>query len=180
MDLFDYTGQNYLEESAALETEVCIADYFDVETFPALPDLTTGTTNSDYVDLAAATFTMKSGTKFQKFSATLERNALSTTLEGPRGAKAFMNMLTIARSGADKELVGFMRANRNRKLIVAFKFLGAAQYCILGYKGLPAEVDSGGIEVGAEITGEKVTNFVIRSIFYAPLFINEVPLTPAI
>ncbi|MBD3627610.1 hypothetical protein [Cyclobacterium sp.] len=180
MNLFDYTGQIYLEESAALNTEVCIADYFDVETFPALPDLTAGTTNSDYVDLAAATFTMKTGKKFHKFSATLERNSLTTTLEGPRGAKSFMNMLTIARSGADKELVGFLRANRNRKLVVAFKFLGATQYCFLGYNELPAEVDSGGIEVGAEISGEKVTNFVVRSIFYPPMYIDEVPLTEAV
>lgn len=179
MDLIEYTGQEYLEESAALQTQVLIADYNDVLTFPALPDLA-GITNASYVDMAASTFTMKTGTKFNGFLATLERNAFSSTLEGPRGAKAFMNMLTIARSGADKELVGFMRANRNRKLIVAFKFLGAAQHCVLGYEGLPAEVDSGGIEVGAEITGEKVTNMVIRSIFHAPYFIDEVPLTPAI
>jgi hypothetical protein len=180
MDLFEYTGAIYLEESAALETEVCIADYHDVDTFPALPDLTAGAKNSDYVDLADATFTMATGKKFHKFSATLERNALSSTIEGPRGSKAFMNMLTIMKSGADKDLVGFLRANRNRKLVVAFKFLGASQYCFLGYSGLPAEIDSGGIEVGAEITGDKNTSFVVRSIFYPPLFIDEVPLTEAV
>lgn len=180
MDLFEYTGQSGLEESAALETEVCIADYFDVETFPTHPDLTAGTKSEDYVDLGSATFTMKTGKKFHQFMATIERNALTTTLEGPRGAKAFLNMLTIARSGANKELIGWLRANRNKKLVVAFKFLGATQYCFLGYDRLPAEVDSGGIEVGAEITGEKMTNFVVRSIFYPPLFIDEVPLTPAV
>lgn len=180
MDLFDYSGALHLEESAALETDVFIADAEDVETYPALPDLSAGTKNSDYVDLADATFTMKTGKKFYKFSATLERNSFESTLEGSRGAKSFVNMLTITKSGADKDLVGFLRANRNRRLIVAFKNLGATQYCVLGYKGLPAEVESGGVSVSAEVTGDKNTTFVIRSIFYPPLYIDEIPLTEAV
>lgn len=67
MDLFDYSGALHLEESAALETDVFIADAEDVETYPALPDLSGGTKNSDYVDLADATFTMKTGKSFTSF-----------------------------------------------------------------------------------------------------------------
>jgi len=180
MDLFEYSGALYLEESAALETDIFIADNEDVLTFPTLPDLSAGVKNSDYVDLAAATFTMKTGAKFHKFSATLERNAFESTLEGSRGAKSFVNMLTITKSGADKDLVGFLRANRNRRLIVAFKNLGASQYCVIGFKGLPAEIESGGVTVSAEVTGDKSTTFVVRSIFYPPLYIDEIPLTEAV
>jgi hypothetical protein len=178
MDLIDYTGQQYLEESSALNTSVYIADYFDVETFPTLPVLT-GNTNGSFVDLGDSVFVMKEGKKFHQFLATMEKNAFSSNLVGARGAKSFENMLTIGKSGSDKDLFGFLRANRNKKLVVAFKFLGATQFCIMGYHELPAEVDSASLEVPAEIAGEKMTSMVIRSIFHVPYFIDAIPLTPA-
>ncbi len=179
MDLIEYTGQQYLEESSALNTAVYIADYYDVETFPTLPVLT-GSTNGSFVDLADSVFVMKEGKKFHRFVATLEKNAFTTGLVGAKGAKSFENMLTIGKSGSDKDLVGFLRANRNKKLVVAFKFLGATQYCVMGYDELPAEVDSATLDVPAEIAGEKMTTIVIRSIFHAPYYIDSIPLTPAV
>lgn len=179
MDLMEYTGQNSLEESAALNSVVYFADYFDIETFPELPDLETGTKSGDYVDLGNATFVMKEGKKFNRFLATLERNSFTSNIVGARGAKSFENMLTIGKSGSDKELIGFLRANRNRKLVVAFKFLGATQFCVLGYLDLPAEVDDATIDVPGEVSGEKMTTIVVRSFFHAPYFIDAVPLTPA-
>lgn len=179
MDLIEYTGAEYLEESSALNTAVYIADYNDVLTFPALPDLA-GVTNASYVDLAASVFVMKEGKMFHRFLATLEKNAFNTNVVGARGAKSFENILTIGKSGSDKELFGFLRANRNRKLIVAFKFLGATQFCVMGYQDLPAEVEEAALDVPAEIAGEKMFTFTIRSIFHVPYFIDTIPLTPGL
>lgn len=178
MNLFDFIGIQNLEESAGLETEVLIADYNDILTFPDLPDLTSGTTNADYVDLGAGVIVMKATKQFRKFEASLEKNAFTSTLVGSRGAMSFENTLTIQRNAMTPELVGFIRANRNRQLIVAFKPLGLAQYVVLGWKGLPAEVQAGNIDIPGEIAGDKMTNLEIRSIYYAPLFIDAIPLTP--
>src|SRR5690606_7464955 len=174
----DYAGEPKLEESSALEVEVCIAAYHDIETFPVLPDLSTGTVNSDYVDLKEKVFVMKEGKRFHRWEGSLEKNAFSSTLVGARGAKSFENTLTIIKNAATSDLFGWLRANRNRQLIVAFRFLGAQQYCILGWDKLWAEVNEGTIEVPGEVAGEKFTSITIRSIFYPPIFINEVPLTP--
>jgi hypothetical protein len=178
MNLFDFVGIQNLEESAGLETEVLIADYNDILTFPDLPDLTAGTNNTDYVDLGAEVFVMKAGKQFRKFEASLEKNAFQSTLVGSRGAMSFENTLTIQRNAMTPELTGFIRANRNRQLIVAFKPLGLSKYVVLGWKGLPAEVQAGNIDIPGEIAGDKMTNLEIRSIYYAPLFINAIPLTP--
>lgn len=180
MDLLDFAGELKLEESAALEVEVAIAAYHDIETFPTLPDLTAGTDNEDYVDLADSVFVMKTGTKFHSWEGSLEKNAFSSTLVGARGAKSFENTLTIVRNAVNSKLFGWLRANRNRPLVVAFKFLGADQYCIMGWHKLWAEVDTVTVDVPGEVAGEKATTITIRSIFYPPLFINEVPLTEAV
>lgn len=180
MNLYDFQGIQNLEESAGLETEILIADYNDVLTFPDLPDLNAGLTNASYVDLANAVLVMKTGKQFRKFEASLEKNAFQSTLVGSRGAKSFENTLTIQRNAMSPELVGFVRANRNRQLILAFKPLGLQQYVILGWKGLPAEVDEVNIDIPGEISGDKMTNIKFRSIYYAPLFIDAIPLTPGV
>jgi hypothetical protein len=177
MDLFDFTGQQGLEESAALQVEFAIADYFDIETFPPLPDLQAATDNEDYVDLGDATIGFKAGKHFHRFEASLEYSSYSSQLVGPRGAKSFENMLTIGRTSTGANMMGFLRANRNRKLIVAFKELGDTQYRIIGWLNLAAEVDEGGSEVAAEVSGEKLTTMVIRSIYHPTLFIDSVPFT---
>ncbi|AWW31848.1 hypothetical protein DN752_17870 [Echinicola strongylocentroti] len=177
----DYQGAQNLEESAGLEVEVCIADYNDVESWPALPTLTGATESGEYVDLGAEVFTMKTGKKFFQFEATLEKNAFNSALVGARRAKSFENTLTIAKSGVSKQLFGWLRANRNRPLVVAFKFLGETdQYTFIGYKGIPAEVEEATSETPAEISGEKMTSITVRSIYYPPFYIDEVPLTEAV
>ena len=177
MNLFEFTGQQGLEESAALQVEFGIADYFDIEAFPPLPVLSAGTTNADYVDLGDAVITFKPNKHFHRFEASLEYSSYTSQLVGPRGAKSFENMLTIGRTSTGKEMLGYLRANRNRKLVVAFKELGDDQYRLLGWDKLAAEVDEGGTETPAEVSGEKLTTMVIRSIFYPTLFIDSIPFT---
>jgi hypothetical protein len=179
MDLLDFVGDINLEESAALEVEVAIADIHDILTFPPLPTLTGATENGEYVDLAAGAIVFETGKCFKKFTGTLEKNGFASELVGPKGALSFKNTLTIARSAMNKGLLGFLRANRNRELIVAFKPLGGTQYVILGWKGLPAMFEGGNIDVPAEIAGEKMTSMQIVGIFYPPLFIDTVSFTPA-
>lgn len=177
MDLFEFTGQQGLEESAALQVEFAIADYFDIEAFPPLPDISAATTNADYVDLDDAVITFKAGKHFHRFEASLEYSSYTSQLVGPRGAKSFENMLTIGRTSTGKDMMGFLRANRNRKLVVGFKELGDEQYRILGWDKLAAEVDDGGSETPAEVSGEKLTTIVVRSIYHPTLFIDSIPFT---
>lgn len=180
MDLMDYVGDINLEESSALEVTVAFADIHDVLTFPVLPDITVAITNGELVDLEATSIVFKTGKCFKKFTGTLEKNAFGSELVGVKGALSFKNTLTIARSAMNKGLVGFMRANRNRELIVAFKPLGSTQYVVLGWKDLPAMFENGTITVPGEIAGEKMTTMNIVGIYYPPLFINTVSFTPAI
>lgn len=180
MEIYDFVGVQNLEESAGLQVEVAIAAYHDVDTFPALPDLAAATSNAEHVDMGAATFTMKSGKKFQKFEGSLEKNAFQSQLVGARGAKTFENTLTVQKNAVNKDLTGWLRANRNRPLVVAFKFLGDSQYTLLGYQGLPAEIDEGTLDVPGEVAGEKMTMFTVRSIYHAPYSIDAVPFTPAV
>lgn len=179
MELNDFVGELNLEESAGLEVEVAFAAYHDILTFPALPDLETATTNKDYVDLGNAVFVMKPGTKFHKFEGSLEKNAFSTKLGGQRGALSFENTLTVTKNAINKHIIGWMRANRNRPLIAAFKFLGDSQYTVLGYKGLWAEITEATMSSAAEVQGDKTSTFGVRSIFYAPMWIDAIPFTPA-
>lgn len=180
MDVLDFVGDINYEESSALEVEVAIADIHDILTFPTLPVLTGVTENGDYVDLAAGAIVFKTGKCFKKFTGTLEKNAFGSELVGPKGAMSFKNTLTIARSAMNKGLVGFIRANRNRELIVAFKPLGSTQYVVLGWKGIPAMFEQGTITVPGEIAGEKMSTFNIIGIYYPPLFIDTVSFTPAV
>jgi hypothetical protein len=179
MELHDFVGELNLEESAGLQVEVAIAAYHDVLTFPTLPDLVTADTNAEYVDLGNAVFVMKPGKAFKKFEGSLEKNAFNSTLGGPRGAKSFINTLTVIRNAVNKHLTGWLRSNRNRPLIVAFRPLGETQYIFLGYQGLWAEVDEATLDVPGEIQGEKMTSFTVRSIYYPPFYIDAVPFTPA-
>ena len=181
LNLNDFVGELNLEESAGLEIEVAVADYRDILTFPPLPDLSTATENGEYVDLGAGVFVMKTGTKFHKFEGSLERNSFSSTLGGMRGALSFENTLTIAKNAVNKHLTGWLRANRNRPLVVAFKFLGDEQYTVIGWNKLWAEITpDSNMETSAEIQGDKMTSITIRSIFYPPLSIDAVPFTPAV
>lgn len=77
------------------------------------------------------------------------------------------------------ELLGWIRANRNRKLIVAFKPLGFTKYLVLGYKGIPAQIVGANIDIPSEIQGEKLTSIEIMSVYYPPFAIAALPLTPA-
>ncbi|PRY90588.1 hypothetical protein [Mongoliibacter ruber] len=180
MNLYDFVGEIELEESAGLQVEVAIAAYHDIETFPDLPDLSAGTASKDYVDLGASAFVMKSTKQFHKFEGSLEKNAFSSQLVGARGAKSFENTLTIMKNAMNSHLCGWLRANRNRPLVVGFKPLMGGQFLILGTPGLWAEIDEGSIEVPGEVAGEKMTMFTVRSIFYPPLFIDALPFTPAV
>lgn len=180
MNLMDFVGDINLEESAALEVVVAFADIHDIETFPSLPDINAATENGDLVDLGASTFTFKEGKSFKKFTGTLEKNAFASVLVGVKGALSFKNTLTIQRSAMNKGIVGFMRANRNRELIVAFKPLGATQYVILGWENLPAMFEGGAIDVPAEVEGEKMTQAQIASIYYPPLYIDAISFTPPV
>lgn len=180
MEIYDFVGNINLEESAGLQIEVAIADYQDIETFPTLPDLSLATDNDEHVDLGAEVFVMKTGKKFQKFEGSLEKNAFNSNLVGARGAKSFENTLTIMKNAVNKALTGWLRANRNRQLIVAFRPLGESQYIFLGYEGLWAEVDEGQLDIPGEVSGEKMTMFTVRSIYYPPFYIDAVPFTPAI
>lgn len=180
MNLMEFVGDINLEESAGLEVTVAFADIHDIETFPTLPALGTATENGELVDLGNSAFVFKSGKSFKKFTGTLEKNAFASELVGVKGALSFKNTLTIQRSAMNKGIVGFMRANRNREMIVAFKPLGATQYVILGWQNLPAMFEAGAIDVPAEIAGEKMTQAQIVGIYYPPLFIDSVPFTPAV
>jgi hypothetical protein len=179
MDLKDFVGDINLEESAGLGVTVAFADIHDIQTFPELPDLEAGMENGDYVDLGNKVFTFKPGKCFKRFNGTLEKNAFASALEGPRGSMSFRNTLTIQRSAMNKGVVGFMRANRNREMIVAFKPLGSSQWVILGWDELPAMFTAGAIDVPAEISGEKMTQAQIVGIFYPPLYIDSISFTPA-
>ena len=180
MDILDFEGVVNLEESAGLQIEVAIADYRDVETWPALPTLEAATASEEYVDLGAEVFVMKTGTKFQKFEGSLEKNAFTSNLVGPTGALSFENMLTVIRNAVNKQLTGWLRANRNRPLVVAFRPLGGSQYIVLGTDGLPVQMTEGTMDVPGEIAGEKMTSFTLRSIYYPPFYIDAVPFTPAV
>jgi hypothetical protein len=180
MLLMDFVGDINLEESAALEVEVAFADIHDIATFPELPDLETASANGELVDLGSSAFVFKEGKSFKKFTGTLEKNAFASELVGVKGALSFKNTLTIQRSAMNKGLVGFIRANRNRELIVAFKPLGSSQYVVIGWKGLPAMFEGGNIDVPAEVAGEKMTQATITGIYYPPLFIDAVPFAPAV
>lgn len=180
MELYEFVGELNLEESAGLQVEVAIAAYHDVLTWPALPDLAAATTNAMHVDLGAALFVMKSGKKFQKFEGSLEKNSFKSGIVGARGAKSFENTLTVIKNAVNKDLTGWLRANRNRPLVVAFKQLGETQYTFLGYLGLWAEVDEAELDVPGEVAGEKMTMFTVRSIYYPPFNIDAVPFTPAV
>lgn len=180
MDLFDFQGVVNLEESAGLQIEVAVADYRDITTWPELPDLTAGTDNPDYVDAGAEVFVMAVGKKFHKFQGSLEKNAFNSNLVGPRGAKSFENTLTVIRNAVNKDLTGWLRANRNRPLVVAFRPLGESQWVFLGYEGLWAEVDEGQMDIPGEIAGEKMTMFTVRSIFYPPIYIDAIPFTEGV
>jgi hypothetical protein len=179
MDILDFVGEINLEESAGLEVEVLIADYQDVDLWPNLPDLETGTKNADYVTLTGA-FQMKEGKKFQRWEGSLEKNSFQSSLVGSRGSKSHENTLTIQKNASNAPLIGWLRANKNRQLVVAFKFLGETKYTLLGWKGLWAEMDEGTITVPGEVSGDKMTMCTIRSIFYPPLFIDAIPTTPAV
>jgi hypothetical protein len=179
MNLYDFVGTQNLEEAAGLEVEVLIAAYDDVEEWPALPNLSTGSTNAAYVDYASGTFTMKTGKQFHTFEGTLQKNGFTSELKGPAEAMSFENMLKIARSSMSLELLGWVRANRNRKLVVGFKPLGFTKYLVLGYKGIPAQIVGGLIDIPSEIQGEKMTSLDIMSIYYPPLAIAALPITPA-
>jgi hypothetical protein len=179
MNILDFVGEINLEESAGLEVEVLIADYQDIEVWPTLPNLTTGTKNADYVTLTGP-FEMKVGKKFHRWEGSLEKNAFNSTLVGPRGSKTHENTLTIQKNAVNAPLVGWLRANKNRQLVVAFKFLGETNYTVIGWKGLWAEMDEGSITVPGEVAGDKMTMCTIRSIFHPPLYIDAIPTTPAV
>lgn len=180
MELYDFVGEENLEESAGLQIEIAIAAYNDVATWPALPDLDAATSNEEHVDLGASVFVMKEGKKFQKFEGSLEKNAFKSVLVGPRGAKSFENTLTVIKNAVNKTLTGYLRANRNRYLVVGFKQLGDPQYTLLGYLGLPAQVEEGEIDIPGEISGEKMTMFALRSIYHPPYSIDALPFTPPV
>jgi hypothetical protein len=180
MEIYDFEGVVNLEESAGLQIEVAIADYRDIETYPALPDLAAATSNAEHVDLADAVFVMKTGKKFHRFQGSLEKNAFNSNLVGPRGAKSFENTLTVIRNAVNKDLTGWLRANRNRPCIVAFRPLGESQWVFLGYEGLWAEIDEGQMDIPGEIAGEKMTMFTVRSIFHPPFYIDAIPFTEGV
>lgn len=180
MELNDFVGELNLEESSGLEVEVAFAAYHDILTFPDLPDLAAALTNGDYVDLGASPFVMKEGKQFHKFEGSLEKNAFSSTLGGQRGALSFLNTLTVTKNAINKHLIGWMRANRNRPLIVAFRFLGETQYTVMGWDKLWAEITEGTMETSAEVQGDKMTTFGVRSIYYPPMYIDAIPFTPAV
>ena len=181
MEIQDFVGIVNLEESAGLEIEVAFADHRDVLTWPALPDLSAvGAANMDYVDLGAEVFVMKTGKKFHKFEGGLEKNAFASQLVGPRAAKTWQHTLTVARNVVNKSILGWLRANRNRPLIVAFRFFGESQYTVIGFEKAWAEVDDATINVAAEVAGEKGTSVMIRGIYYPPLYIDAIPFTEAV
>jgi hypothetical protein len=179
MNLYDFVGTQNLEEAAGLEVEVLIAAYDDVEEWPALPNLASGTSNAFYVDFASGTFTMKTGKQFHSFEGTLQKNGFTSNSAGPTEAMSFENVLKIARSSMSLELLGWIRANRNRKIVAGFKPLGFTKYLVLGYKGIPANITSFAIDIPGEIQGEKMTSIEITSIYYPPLAIAALPITPA-
>jgi hypothetical protein len=180
MNIQDFIGDVNLEESAGLEVEVAFADKRDIQTFPDLPDLAaSGATNVDYVDLGSEVFVMKTGKKFHKFESSLEKNAYQAELVGSRGALTWQHTLTIAKNSVTKALMGWLRANRNRPLIVAFRFLGETQWTVIGFEKAHAEVQGANINVAAEVAGEKMTSVQIRAIYYPPLYIDAIPFTPA-
>lgn len=178
MEIFDFVGELNLEESAALEVEVAFADYQDILTFPDLPDLETAIANEEYVNLGTSVFVMKEGKQFHKFEGSLEKNSFSSTLGGQRGALSFENTLTVSKNAINKHIIGWMRANRNRQLIAAFKFLGDQQYTVIGWNKLWAEITSGTMETAPEVQGDKSSNFTVRSIYYPPMWIDAIPFTP--
>ena len=180
MNIYDFQGVVNLEESAGLQIEVAVADYRDIVTWPALPDLATATANAEHVDLATEVFVMDTGKKFHKFQGSLEKNAFNSNLVGPRGAKSFENTLTVVRNAVNKDLTGGLRANRNRPLVVAFRPLGESQWVFLGYESLWAEVDEASMDIPGEIAGEKMTMFTVRSIFYPPFYIDAIPFTEGV
>jgi hypothetical protein len=178
MNIYDFVGELNLEESAGLEVEVLVADYQDILDWPTLPNLASGETNAAYVTLTGS-FAMKTGKRFQKWEGSLEKNSFNSQLVGSRGSKSHENTLTIQKNAVNAPLMGWLRANKNRQLVVAFKFLGETNYTIIGWKGLWAEMDEGTIDVPGEVSGDKMTMMTIRSIFYPPLYISSVPITPA-
>lgn len=181
MEIQDFIGVFNLEESAGIEVEVAFADYQDVLTWPALPDLAAvGAANTDYVDLGAEVFAMKPGKKFHKFEGSLEKNGFQSQLVGPRLAKTWQHTLTVSRNAVNKDILGWLRANRNRQLVVAFRFFGETQYTVLGFNKVYAEVDDATVNVAAEVAGEKGTTIMIRAIYYPPLYIDAIPFTEAV
>jgi hypothetical protein len=179
MNLFDFVGTQGLEESAGLEVEVLIAAYDDVLTWPDLPTISGATVSATYVDYGAEVFVMKEGKQFHTFEGTLQKNGFTSELRGPAEAMSFENMLKIARASMSLELLGWVRANRNRKLVVGFKKLGSTKYLVLGYKGIPAQIVAAKIDLPAEIQGETMTSLDIMSIYYPPIAITALPITPA-
>lgn len=180
MELYDFVGEMNLEESAGLEVEVAFAAYHDVLTWPALPNLSGAIANYEYVDMKASPFVMKTGKMFHKFEGSLEKNAFQSTLVGPEQALTWLNTLTVAKSAVNKHVIGWLRANRNRPLVVAFRFLGETQYTVMGYDKLWAQITGATLDVAAEVSGEKSSSFSVKSIFYPPLYIDAIPFTAAI
>jgi hypothetical protein len=178
MQIRDFQNQRNLEESAGLGMTVVIADYYDILSFPTLPNLETGETNAAYV-MATGAFEMKPGKQFHVFHSSLEQNSFNSKLVGSPGAMTHENVLTIRRNSASPELIGYVRSMKNRELVVGFKPLGESTYTIIGWEDLWAMVTEGEIDIPKEVSGEKHTTLMIRSIYLPPIKVLAIPLTPA-
>ena len=109
-----------------------------------------------------------------------ETGEVKTKGIGSKGGKLYENDVTLECAGSDAELLGFMRAIKNEKLIVLVEEVGTGNIRQLGWSKYAASAECEH-EIGAALEGKnsaKVT-FKDKNLGPASIYKGEISVVPA-
>lgn len=185
MDLENLGGVS-AEPMAGLATKVWLADKRDFDTIVDTkkmedenPANVAG--NLDELMIITDNHVFKTTKCFNTIDFVQETGEVKTKSIGPKGGKIFENEVTIEVAGSQSQLLGFMRAVKNKDLIVLVEEVGTGNIRQLGWSKYGAEASNLEHEITGVLEGKnsaKIT-FKDKNLGPASIYKGEISTIPA-
>ena len=185
LPLEDLGGES-AEPIAGLATKAWYARKSDFETIAdtkKMEDKDPLNVAGNYTELMeiAETHVFKTTKCFKTIDFIQETGEVKTKGIGPKGGKLFENSIPIELSGSSAELLGFMRAIKNEKLIVLVQEVGTGNIRQLGWSKYAAEASDLEHEIGALLEGKNSAKITFKDKNFGPasIYKGEISVVPA-
>lgn len=155
----------------------------DILSWPAAatPDTETATTFAMLGEIPIGDpFVFKTGKCFFELYCTLEEGEVKHAMVGPRDSKGFENSVDISFPGSDAELIGFLAAAANRRIVCLVPEMNG-KVRLIGHPRFPAQIDTNEGTSGKKVADGRANKITIKASAGTPpqVYLAPIPLTPA-